>query len=172
MLKKQNAQIIMKAALKETLTIFGISIAIAFLINHLSPNGIALLGNWDTFSGRSSSGSDADAESFFDVIADVEAAKRVYDSDASLFVDARSRDVFDDGHIKKAVSLPYGRFSEEIEGFKGQHPFSTPIVTYCSGPHCRDSHKLAELLLMEGYPDIRIFVGGYPAWKDRGYPHE
>jgi rhodanese-related sulfurtransferase len=162
----------MKATIRETLTIFGFSVVVAFLINLVSPNGIVLVGNWDPFSGMSSSGPDAGNGSFFQIVTDVDAAKRLYDGGASIFVDARSRDDFDDGHVQNAISLPFGEFGEAIEDFKDRHPVSTPIVTYCSGPHCRDSHKLAELLLMEGYQSIRVFVGGFPAWKDRGYPLE
>jgi rhodanese-related sulfurtransferase len=45
-----------------------------------------------------------------------------------------------------------------------------PIVLYCSGGDCRDSHLLAEKLLAQGYFHLLIYRDGYPDWVAQGYP--
>ena len=105
-------------------------------------------------------------------IGDVALAKKLYDSQKFIFVDARSRDDYDEGHIKGAVSLPVGQFDEKIEMFLEQYPPEKAIITYCSGRTCEDSHKLAQLLLAFGYTEINVFIDGYPGWKAEGYPIE
>jgi rhodanese-related sulfurtransferase len=47
-----------------------------------------------------------------------------------------------------------------------------PIVIYCSGGDCRDSHLLASRLMLEGYGHLLIFRDGFPAWVAQGHPTE
>ncbi len=89
-----------------------------------------------------------------------------------LFVDAREHDMYRGRHIKGAVSLPINNASAQIDDFLTQYDPATPMVVYCSGQGCSDSHHLAELLLNYGYEYIRIYTGGMPDWKKRGYPTE
>ena len=105
-------------------------------------------------------------------ISDVILAKKLYDSQKFIFVDARSRDDYDEAHIKGAVSLPVGQFDEKIEAFLEQYPPEKAIITYCSGRTCEDSHMLAQLLLAFGYTEINVFIDGYPGWELEGYPIE
>ena len=158
--------------LKESATLLGISIVAALVFNFVSPKGIAFFGPSRKIFLSSPNTPENREEGVFVEITDVEVAKRLFDSGTVLFVDARSDDVYREGHIKDAVSLPYGKFSETIEGFKKRYPLSTSIVTYCSGISCRDSHELGKHLLMAGYENIKIFIGGYPAWEQRDYPSE
>ena len=105
-------------------------------------------------------------------IGDVALAKKVHDSKKFVFVDARSRDDYDQGHIKGAVSLPVGQFDEKIEVFLEQYSPEKAIITYCSGRTCEDSHKLAQLLLEFGYTEINVFIDGFPGWEAEGHPIE
>ena len=89
-----------------------------------------------------------------------------------VFVDARSREFFEEGHIKAAVSLSTQDFDSSIVKFIQIYPDSTPLVLYCSGRECSDSHDLADLLYRKGYFNIRIFSDGYPAWEAAKLPIE
>ena len=95
-----------------------------------------------------------------------------FHQDGILFVDARDSRMYKEHHIKGAVSLPIKNAPAQMDGFFTQHDPSTPLVVYCSGEGCSDSHHLAELLLSYGYEYIRIYTGGMPEWKERGYPTE
>jgi rhodanese-related sulfurtransferase len=88
------------------------------------------------------------------------------------FVDARPIEVFYEGHIKRAVSLSTQNFDSSIVKFKLTYPDSLPLVIYCGGIECSDSHDLADLLYRNGYFNIRIFIDGYPAWEAANMPIE
>jgi rhodanese-related sulfurtransferase len=161
-----------KDILIELIVLLGLSLFSAFSINYFSPKGIALIGEWDVGQGVISAKSKQDVISHELEINDVHTAKMIYDERKAVFVDARAQDSFEEGHIKGAVSFPVGYFEKYIDTFKSTYPISSYIVTYCSGRECDDSHKLAQLLLAEGYTQISVFIDGYPAWRDAGYPIE
>ena len=95
-----------------------------------------------------------------------------WDKGDALFVDARSQNDYDNGHIPGAVSLPVGQFEEQIESFLNRYPAEQHIVTYCSGRTCEDSHDLAQSLSDVGFTNVRIFIDGFPGWEAEGYPIE
>ena len=157
---------------KEISILLGISIVAAFVVNYFSPAGIALIGQWDTAKGVITANEKNDMVLNDLEISDVTLAKKLYDSNKFVFVDARSRDDYDEGHIKGAVSLPVGRFDEKIEAFSEQYPIDRPVITYCSGRTCEDSNKLAQYLLEFGYKEVAVFIDGFPGWEAAGYPIE
>jgi rhodanese-related sulfurtransferase len=146
--------------------------ATAFCVNHVSPNGIAFVGEWDPSRGVINARAKNSAVFHEFEIDAPETAKKIYDSGTAVFVDARAGSFFDEGHIKGAVSLPLGESGILMEHFKNKYPPDTSIITYCSGRECDDSHQLAQILLENGYNNVSIFIDGYPAWMAKGYPVE
>lgn len=159
-----------KEIAKELVILLGLSIFTAFAVNTFSPKGIALFGEWDTSKGVITAKGKTDVVARELEIQDPETVKRIYDVENAVFVDARARDIYDEGHIKGALSLPVNRFDELVPQFMKDHPISTRIVTYCSGRECEDSHKLAQYLLETGYTNVSVFIDGYPEWVEKGYP--
>ena len=158
--------------IKEISILVSAAIITALAVNYFSPAGIALVGQWDTSQGVITANEKNDIVLNDLEIGDVTLAKKLYDSQNFVFVDARSRDDYDEGHIKGAVSLPVGQFDEKIEAFLEQYSPEKAIVTYCSGRTCEDSHKLAQLLMELGYTEINVFIDGFPGWEAEGYPIE
>ena len=157
---------------KQTPLLLGVSVILAFIVNYFSPVGIALIGQWDITRGVITANAKNDIVADKLEIEDVTRAKQIFDNGNALFVDARTRDHYDEGHIPGAESLPVGQFDELIDAFIDKHPTEKPIVTYCSGRTCEDSHNLAQLLLDFGYSDVKVFIDGYPGWEAQGYPIE
>jgi rhodanese-related sulfurtransferase len=157
---------------KELIVLLSVSLFAALTVNFFSPKGIALFGDWDTSKGVISAKSKEDVISHDLEIEDVHTAKQIYDRGNAVFVDARAEDIFLEGRIKGAISLPAGQFDARIDRFKASYPLSTFIVTYCSGRECDDSHKLAQYLFMAGYTEISVFIDGYSGWKEAGFPIE
>jgi rhodanese-related sulfurtransferase len=158
--------------IKEIIILVGVAVTLALLVNQLSPRGIRLVGHWDTAKGvigANTPGKDGYRIAEIDQVAD--AAKIFYDGD-TLFVDARSTEDFASGHIPEAISLPVGQFDQRIESFLNQYPLNQPIIAYCSGRTCEDSHHLAQLLSDVGFSEVRIFIDGFPGWEAEGYPIE
>lgn len=161
----------MKTA-KQVGILFGVTVIIAFAVNYFSPGGITPVGQWDISQGVITAKEKNDIVINDLEIGDVTLARKLYDSGKFVFVDARSRDDYEEGHIKGAVSLPVGEFDEKIEVFLEQYSPEKAIVTYCSGRTCEDSHQLAQLLFEFGYTEINVFIDGYPGWVTQGYPIE
>ncbi len=157
---------------KELIFLFGFAVIAAFTVNYFSPNGIALFGQWDTSQGVITAKPKNDPVTGGFEIKDTNTAKGIYDTGKAVFVDARSYEAFIDGHIKNAVSIPTVQFIEFIDHFKTKYPPTTPVITYCSGRECNDSHELAKYLIGEGYANVKVFIDGYQGWERKGYPVE
>ena len=157
--------------LKSVCTLLGIAISLSFFVNYVSPAGIALVGQWDESQGAIRAKKNGDK--FVDdlEIKDVNIGKAIFDQGA-VFADARSAEDYEEGHIKGAVSFPVGEFDMKIDEFLNKYPPDQPIVTYCSGRTCDDSHRLTEMLTVMGYLDVSIMIDGYPGWQKEGFPIE
>ena len=157
---------------KEIIILLAVAVALALMVNLISPRGIALVGQWNTAKGVITADPQPAEEKKLGEIDSVIRAKEIFDKGHVLFIDARSQDNYEQGHITGAVSLPIGQFDERIESFLNRHALDQPLITYCSGRTCEDSHHLAWLLSEAGFTDVRIFIDGFPAWKAGGYPIE
>jgi rhodanese-related sulfurtransferase len=156
--------------IKELSLITLAAVAVAFTVNALSPRGIALFGAWDKSRGMVTAKPRNDVVKVNSAI-EITEAIALY-KQGFLFVDARSKDDYLQGHIKGAVSLSVENFQELIGAFSKQVPETTTLVTYCTGRECSDSHDLAEELIRAGYTSVRIFIDGYPLWESQGLPVE
>ncbi len=162
---------LLRNILKELLILVGVAVICALVFNALSPKGIALFGEWDTSKGVVSAKSKDDAVVHDMEIRDPRLAKVVFDNGA-VFVDARSLADYAKGHIAGAIVLPAWDYESHMEAFRNMVPLDAVVVTYCTGRECDDSHVLAQELLMAGYNDVRVFIDGFPAWVEAGYPVE
>jgi len=161
-----------KNTARDIVILLGSAVIAAFAVNYFSPTGISLVGQWDESKGVITANAKDDAVVVDLEIDDVKIAKQIYDSGKAVFIDARSREDYEDGHIKGAVSLPVGQLDEFIEAFHDQYSTASTIITYCAGRMCDDSHKLAQLLFEQGYTKVSVFIDGYPGWESEGYPIE
>jgi len=96
--------------------------------------------------------------------------KELFDTKNAVFIDARESSVFQQSHIQGATSLPLATLESTLPAFLKKVPYETNLVIYCGGYGCHDSKNLGEKLLQQGFRQIFIFEGGYPEWKDAGYP--
>jgi rhodanese-related sulfurtransferase len=89
------------------------------------------------------------------------------------FLDARRTSVYREGHI--AGARPFSVWEADVDDkvkafFAEGTDQSAPIVVYCSGGNCEDSHMLAEKLYLVGFDNVLIYKDGYPDWVKRGMP--
>jgi rhodanese-related sulfurtransferase len=91
-----------------------------------------------------------------------------------LFLDARRTSVYEQGHIAGArtysvwesdIDEKVNKLFEERGDPQSQ---SLPIVIYCSGGECEDSHMLAQKLWGIQFNDIYVYKDGFPDWQQRG----
>ncbi len=91
----------------------------------------------------------------------------------ALFVDARRTALWAQGHIRgaKVISVWEDGLAEKVEQLAMFTPdLKRPVVLYCTGGDCHDSHLLGQKLWLAGFRNLRIYTGGYPDWEARRGP--
>lgn len=157
---------------KDILCMIVLAAVTGLTVNALSPSGIALVGDWNPENGVISARAKNQPVSHDIEIPTVAEAYALFNDKNVLFVDARDVSQYDEGHIKGAVSLFVYEYGQRFPEFMAKVPLDRPIVAYCSGRSCEDSHTLARYLKEDGYTDVRVFVDGFPAWAEEGHPVE
>jgi rhodanese-related sulfurtransferase len=91
-----------------------------------------------------------------------------------LFLDARRTAAFEESHI--AGARPFSVWEADIDD-KVSALFdersdpaqqNQPIVIYCTGGACEDSHMLAQKLWGIQFNNVYVYKDGFPDWQKRG----
>jgi rhodanese-related sulfurtransferase len=94
----------------------------------------------------------------------------------AMFLDARRTSVYEQGHI--AGSRPVSVWESDVDD-KVAKIFNErsdpaqqalPIVVYCSGGDCEDSHMLAQKLYGALFNNVYVYKDGFPDWQKHGGP--
>jgi rhodanese-related sulfurtransferase len=92
----------------------------------------------------------------------------------ALILDARRTSVYEQGHIPGART--YSVWESDIDD-KVRKLFdersdpsaqALPIVIYCSGGDCEDSHMLAQKLWGIQFNNVYVYKDGFPDWQSHG----
>ena len=91
-----------------------------------------------------------------------------------LFLDARRTSVYEQGHI--AGARPFSVWESDIDDKVNKlyaersdpRDQEKPIVIYCSGGDCEDSHMLAQKLWGIQFNNVYVYKDGFPDWEKRG----
>lgn len=89
----------------------------------------------------------------------------------AIFIDARRTDVYNAGRVKGARSMPVWEadIDDRVRDFFNEvTDQQQPIVVYCTGGNCEDSHMLAEKLWGAGFENVLVHTDGYPGWQKIG----
>jgi rhodanese-related sulfurtransferase len=88
-----------------------------------------------------------------------------------LILDARRTKDYEQGHIALARSFPVWEsdIDARATALVGEaRDGAIPVVLYCSGGDCEDSHMLAQKLFGAGFNNLLVYQGGWPDWQKRG----
>lgn len=145
---------------------------VGIIYNSLSPQGITLKGSWSKKITQDSLVVPPSYQEDDPPAIGLDDAMMKFQSEATIFVDARYPEDYKSGHIKGAINFPY----EEIEEYSAQVlpklSFDKDIITYCDGTECETSLLLAIELRDMGYKNVKIFFGGWSEWQRAGLPIE
>ncbi len=84
----------------------------------------------------------------------------------AFFLDVRTQEEYDQGHIAKSVLIPLDVLQTRLS----EVPRDRDVVVVCkSGPRSREG---AAILQQGGYPRVTYMTGGLEAWVAAGYPVE
>lgn len=134
--------------------------------NHFRTDRIPLVGDWSVKGQLQSKGFGEE------LIVPMEEAEVLYYSGQGVFLDARSDEIFSQGHIAGAKNLPWVEFEARSGEILADIPKDAEIITYCDGESCSLSKELALALLGNGYTRVRVLVNGWALWQQAGLPAE
>ncbi|MEO1715984.1 MAG: rhodanese-like domain-containing protein [Planctomycetota bacterium] len=103
---------------------------------------------------------------------DLPTTKALHENQLATFIDARVSSEFEEGHIEGALNISPAALEANSSLFALDviDP-ALPIVIYCGGGDCDDSHRVAELLQdLRGFEQTHVFIDGYQTWADAGLP--
>lgn len=82
-----------------------------------------------------------------------------------VLLDVRAPQLFQAGHVPRAVNLPHGKINERN---LAAYPQETLFVVYCGGPHCNGADRAAVRLARLGR-SVKKMIGGITGWKDEEF---
>ncbi|MEA3374344.1 MAG: rhodanese-like domain-containing protein [Campylobacterota bacterium] len=100
------------------------------------------------------------------VVAETAAVLSAYKKNSALLMDARPYKMYIAGTIPGALSIP----DTQTDSLSGRFPIdkTTAIITFCGGYKCAKSYNLAQMLVEEGYKNVKVYAAGMPGWKKAG----
>ena len=150
---------------RQVLFIALIVLIAGFVSNRLRSDKMPLVEDWSAKSNLvTSSGENLEIS--------LSEATNLFKKGEAVFIDARSLEEYDKGHIKGAKSLPYKeadwKFVEAMAGVSEE----SAVITYCDGETCELSTELAVFLRNAGYKNVKVLSNGLTVWKQNGLPVE
>ena len=158
----------MRTEIKGLAFLLTLAVVTAFVYNHFSPDGIALVGQWDPAKGVTHAMVKSKKMPASIELNHPDGVEQVIKDRSRILIDVRSRDDYRQGHLPTAKSYPLVDFDSFIGQFVETVPMEQPILAYCSSIDCTDSHTFSEMLTNMGYSDVKVFSGGFRAWEESG----
>ncbi|RJQ39340.1 MAG: rhodanese-like domain-containing protein [Nitrospiraceae bacterium] len=152
-----------KTTFWQGVVIFLISAALGLLVNTFRDEGILVVADWSqdvrptVVSGKS-------------MVISLGEAERLCMNKQAISIDARSPELYAQGHIRYALNLPFQEFDKYIDRVRDKIPYDAWIVVYCDGEQCSLSEDLAKQLVSMGYKKVKILLNGWTRWLEAGLP--
>lgn len=90
----------------------------------------------------------------------------------AIIIDARDPNEYEAGHILGSLNLPDHHFMEAFQEYGDSLPREIPLVVYCQGGQCDQSHTVLDQLQDLGFEFLFLYKEGWNGWKERGFPSE
>jgi rhodanese-related sulfurtransferase len=143
----------------------------ALVVNGARSGGVALVGNWPSRTSHNEGPVvPPSAQPGDPPFITLEDAVTMFQSKDVIFIDARSIDDYDFGHITGAINIPYDYLDDAGYAAIDSLDHSRAYVVYCSGSECEVSLNLGRYMADQGFPHIRLFFGGWSEWVDNNLP--
>ena len=98
----------------------------------------------------------------------IDEAMELVEQGKAVFVDVRSKEQFDLGHIKGALNLPNSQLIARLK----EVPPGKQIITYCACSAEQSSGRAVIDLTAHGVKNSAALTGGYNSWKAMNLPIE
>ncbi|MBC2705864.1 rhodanese-like domain-containing protein [Desulfobacula sp.] len=157
---------------KGTFFLIFFALATAFFYNHFSPFGIALFGQWQTSNGVVNAISKTDLVNASIEINNPEIIRRIIQEKKRIVLDVRPLEFYEEGHLPGALPFPLMEFDTVIDKLLEMTDQQSPILIYCSGFECMDSHNVATNLENMRFTNVKVYPGGFRQWQEMGHDIE
>lgn len=154
---------IMTKALWQIPAIIIITLCLALGYNQIRAKSLPLFCPWsENITG----------EAFSEYVStiSVEEAAALFHANHAVFIDARPESLYNQGHIRGALSLPWHQAEEKCLDVIEAIPPDAEIITYCDGATCDLCDKLAAFLCDLGFVKVRALVNGWTVWNQNHLP--
>ncbi len=91
-----------------------------------------------------------------------------FDGRDAVFIDARTADEYEYGHIPGAINVPWLDRDRHLPALRREIPPDRKIIVYCDGEECQASNNLSAWLKDRGWKRVYVFKEGYPSWLAAG----
>jgi len=162
----------MLKTIKDAVILTVIAIAFAVIVNALSPNGIAFVGEWYDNREKTELEIPPSYDADFDSLISMQEAYILWKDSSTIFLDTREPYEYDEGHIPGSINFPFDYWDECWDRVEPLLNTEANIVCYCGGFDCELSVFTARELKMVGYEKALIFFGGINKWVEAGLPLE
>lgn len=98
-------------------------------------------------------------------------SKALFDQ-GSIFIDARRKEVYVEGHVAGAFRADMASFKSGDPAWLSGLPKDLALIVYCNGGDCDESEHVAQLLDASGFQAVYVMHDGFPGWKAAGHPTE
>lgn len=139
------------------------AVAIGLMVNQIREDPFPLVGDW-------SAEAQLRLESGKILAISLEEARNNFVSGKAVFLDARSVEHYEMGHIMGARNLPWNAVDENIDVVMADIHQDALLILYCDGESCSESNELAVDLFYRGYENVRVLVNGWSLWEKHLLP--
>lgn len=96
----------------------------------------------------------------------VDEAVKLVNSGKAVYVDVRSTEQYEKGHIKGAISMPQSQMVKRLRDV----PAGMTLITYCACSAEQSSGRAVLQLAAHGVKNAVALTGGWDAWNRKGLP--
>jgi rhodanese-related sulfurtransferase len=158
--------------LYKSIGIILLGVVVGLVHNALSPNRITLRGSWSSKMASDSLVVPYSYKEGDPPAVSLDYAMMRFQSQRTIFLDARYPGDFKAGHVKGAINLPYEELEQYASRVLPKLPQDGQIIAYCDGSECEASLLLSRELRQRGYLNVKVFFGGWAEWQKSGLPIE
>jgi rhodanese-related sulfurtransferase len=98
----------------------------------------------------------------------IDEAEKLVKSGKAIYVDVRSKEQYEKGHIRGAISMPHSQMVARLR----EIPPGRTIITYCACSAEQSSGRAVLELAAHGLKNAAALTGGWSAWNLKGLPTE
>jgi len=142
-----------------------LAIILAVLVNQIRSDRLPLVADWSPEARLT-------LESGESMVISIEEARELCSSQSATFLDARSSELYEHGHILCARNLPWNAVDEHFDTVMADIHQDALLIAYCDGESCAESKYLALELFYRGYENVRVLVNGWSLWVEQHLPVE